>query len=112
VEVAIGGEESVGSEEVEVRVEDEVVAKGVEGGDGADAALGEIEAGAEGILEGVDGGVEENVEELAALAEDAAQDAGDGKDELTMGNFVADRPSSPRLRRAGIRSFRHGSEEW
>ena len=78
-----------------MRVEDEVVAKGVEGGDGADAALGEIEAGAEGILEGVDGGVKENGEELAAFAEDAAQDAGYGEDELTMGNFVADRGGDP-----------------
>ena len=95
VEATVGGEEAVGSQDVEMRVEDEVVAKGVEGGDGSDAALGEVESGAEGVLKGVDGGVEENGEELAAFAEDAAQDAGDGEDELTMGDFVADRGGDP-----------------
>lgn len=76
-------------------VEDEVVAKGVEGGNGSDAALGEVESGAEGVLEGLDGGMKENGEEFAAFAEDAAQDAGDGEDELTVGNFVADGGGDP-----------------
>ena len=40
VEATVGGEESVGGEDVEVRVEDEVVTEGVDGGDGADAAVG------------------------------------------------------------------------
>ena len=60
VEAAVGGEESVGGEDVEVRVEDQVVAEGVDGGDGSDAAVGEVEAGAEGVAEGVGGGVEED----------------------------------------------------
>ena len=34
VEMAVGGEEAVGSEDVEVRVEDQVIAEGVNGGDG------------------------------------------------------------------------------
>ena len=76
VEAAVGGEESVGGKDVEVGVEDEVVAEGVDSGDGSDAALGEAEAGAEGVLEGGGGGVEEEGEELAAFAEDAAQDRG------------------------------------
>ena len=95
VKVTVGGEEAVGCKEVEVRVEDEVVAEGVEGGDGSDAAIGEVETGAEGVLEAFDGGVEENGEELAAFAEDATQDTGDGEDELAMGNFVADRGGDP-----------------
>ena len=45
VEAAVGGEESVGGEDVKVGVEDEVVSEGVESGDGSDAALGEVEAG-------------------------------------------------------------------
>jgi hypothetical protein len=63
VEAAVGGEEAVGGEDVEVRVEE----------------------GAEGVAEGFGGGVEEDGEELAAFAEDAAQDAGDGEDELAVG---------------------------
>jgi hypothetical protein len=39
-------------------------------------------------------------EEIAAFAEDAAEDFGDGGDELAVGDFVADGPSPPRLRRA------------
>lgn len=68
----MGCEESVGGEDMEVRVEDEVVAEGVDGGDGSEFAIGEIEAGAEDFLEGSGGGVEEEGEELAAFAEDAA----------------------------------------
>ena len=95
VEAAIRGEETVGSEEMEVGVEDEVVAEGVEGGDGSDAALGEVEAGAEGVLKGGGGGVEEVGEEAAAFAKDAAQDLGDGEDELAVGDFVADGGGDP-----------------
>jgi hypothetical protein len=39
--------------------------------------------------------VEEVGEELAALAEDAAQDFGDGEDELAVGDFVADGGGNP-----------------
>jgi hypothetical protein len=82
-------------EDVEVGVEDEVIAEGVDGGDGSEFAIGEIEAGAEGFLEGVGGGFEEEVEEVAAFAEDAAEDFGDGEDELAVGDFVADGGRDP-----------------
>ncbi len=95
VEAAIRGEEAIGGKDVKVRVEDEVVSKGVEGGDGSDAALREVESGAEGVLEAVDGGMKENGEELAAFAEDAAQDTGDGEDELAVGDFVTDGGGDP-----------------
>jgi len=49
VEAAVGGEESVGGEDVEVRMEDEVIAEGVDAGDGGEFPIGEVEAGAEGI---------------------------------------------------------------
>jgi hypothetical protein len=39
--------------------------------------------------------VEEVSEEVAALAEDAAQDAGDGEDELAVWDFVADGGGDP-----------------
>jgi hypothetical protein len=95
VEAAVGGEESIGGKDMEVRVEDEVVAEGVDSGDRSDAAVGEAEAGAEGVLEGGGGGVEQVGEEVAAFAEDAAQDLGDGEDELAVGDFVADGGGDP-----------------
>ena len=76
VEAAVGYKESVGGEDVEVGVEDEVVAEGM---DGANATMGEAETDAEGILVGGGGVVEKEGEEVAAFAEDAAQDLGDGE---------------------------------
>ena len=72
VEVTVWREEAVGGEDVEVWVENEVVAEGMDSGDGTEFSLGEIEAGAEGVAEGIGGGVEEVGEEMAAFAEDAA----------------------------------------
>ena len=95
MEPAVGGKEAVGGEDVEVRVEDQIVAKGVDGGDGTEFPVGEVEAGAECVAEGFGGGVEEVGEEVAALAEDAAQDAGDGEDELAVRDFVADGGGDP-----------------
>ena len=67
----------------------------VDTGDGSDAAVREAEAGPKGVLEGGDGGVEEDGEEVAAFAKDAAQDLGDGKDELAVGDLVADGGGDP-----------------
>ena len=71
------------------------VALAKNGGDGSDAALREVEPGAEAVLEGVDGGVKEQSEKAAAFAKDASQDFWDGEDELAVGNFVADRGGDP-----------------
>ena len=95
VEASVGGEEPVGGKDMEVGVIDEVIAEGVDSGDGSDSAVGEGEAGAKGILKGGSGGVEQVGEEVAALAENAAQDFGDGEDELAVGDFVADGGGDP-----------------
>lgn len=95
VESAVGGEEAVGREDVEVRVKDEVVAKGMDGGNGTDASVGEVESCAERFLEGGGGGVEQVGEEVAAFAEDAAQNSGDGEDELAVRHIVADAGGDP-----------------
>ena len=110
VEAAVGCKESVGGKDVEVRVVDEVVAESVDSGDGADAAVGETEAGAEGVLESGGGGVEQVGEEVAALAEDAAQDLGDGKDELAVGDFVADGGGDPLASGTGAALVAGGAE--
>ena len=80
---------------MEVGVEDEVVAEGVHGGDGSDATVGKIEPCAEGVLKGGRGGVEQVGEEVAAFAEDTAQDSGDGEDELPVRDIMADAGGDP-----------------
>ena len=80
---------------------DEVVAEGVHGGDGSDTAVGKIEPCAEGVLKGGRGGVEQVGEQVAAFAEDTAQDLGDGEDKLAVRNFVADGIGDPSSYGAG-----------
>jgi hypothetical protein len=90
VEAAFFIEEAVGSEDVEVRMEDEVVAKGVQGGSGGEAAFGQIQAGAEVVAQAIGGGLEEVGEESAALAEDAAENFGNRKNELAVRDGVGE----------------------
>jgi hypothetical protein len=110
VEATVGGEEAVGSEDMEMGVEDEVVAEGVDGGDGSDATVGKIEPCAEGVLEGGRGGVEQVGEKVAAFAEDATQDLGDGEDKLAVRNFAADRIGDPSSNGAGAALVADGAE--
>ena len=91
-------------------VEDEVVAEGVDGGDGTDASVGEVESCAEGILQGGCGGVEQEGEEPASFAEDAAQDSGDGEDELTVRNIMADACGDPSAGTADATLVARGAE--
>jgi len=62
-----------------VGMEDEGVAKGVDGGGSGDASLRQAEPGAEGVAQAFDGGLEEEVEEMAAFAEDAAEHFREGE---------------------------------
>jgi hypothetical protein len=110
VEAAVGCKESVGGKYVEVGVEDEVIAEGVDSRDGSDTAVGKTEADAEGVLEGGGGVVEKEGEELAAFAEDAAQDLGDGEDELAVGDFVADGGGDPLASGTGAALVAGGAE--
>ena len=68
----------------------EVIAEGLDAGDGGELAFGKVELEAHPVAEGFCGGLEEVVEEVAALAEDAAQHAGNGEDELAVGNGLAE----------------------
>ena len=90
VEAAFLIEQAVGGEDVEVRVEDEVIAEGVDGGSGGEATIRQTEAGAEGVAQAFGRGLEKEVEEVPALAEDAAQHFWEGEDELPVRDFVAD----------------------
>jgi hypothetical protein len=72
--------------------------------------VGEAEAGAEGVLEGGGGSVEQVGEEMAAFAKDAAQDFGDGEDELAVGDLVADGVGDPFADGAGAALVAGGAE--
>lgn len=111
VETSLPIVESSGCEHVEVRVEHEVVAEGLDGGDGGELAAGKIEAGAEPIAQGFDGGAEEQVEKVAALAEDATQGPWDGEDELAVGNLVAEGMGDPVAGGADAALMAGGAEE-
>jgi hypothetical protein len=87
-------EQSVGGEDMKVRMEDEVIAEGVDGG-GGDATAGQTEAGAEGVAQAFGRGLEKEVEEVAAFAEDAAQHFRKGEHELAVRNVVADGGGDP-----------------
>ena len=108
METVLAIDEPGGGEYVEVRVEHEVVAKGLHGGDCCELPIGEIEADAHPVAQALHGDLEEVVEEFAALAEDAAQRAWHGEDELAVreveahgvGNPVAD-PADAALVAAG-----------
>ena len=84
--------------------------RGVHGGDGSDATVGKIEPCAEGVLKGGRGGVEQVGEQVAAFAEDTAQDLGDGEDKLAVGNFVADGIGDPSAHGAGPALVACGAE--
>ena len=88
-------EESVGGQYVQMRVEYQVVAKAVDCRNGRDAAVWQVEAGAEGVAEGFGGGVEEDREQLAAFAKDAAEHARHGEHELAVGYLAADVVGDP-----------------
>jgi hypothetical protein len=95
VEATLRIEQAVGGKDMEVRVEEEVIAKSVDGGDSGESAVGQVETGAKGFEQGVGGGFEQKMEEVAALAENAAQGFRDGEDELAVGDFVADGGGDP-----------------
>jgi len=83
-------EESAGAEDVDVWMEYEVVAKCLDAGDSGEFSVGQVELKAHPVAEGIGGGSEEVVEEVAPLAEDAAQHAGNGEDELAVGDGLAE----------------------
>lgn len=95
VEGAIGGEESIGGQDMDMRMENQVVAKGMDGCHGTDAAVGKIESCAEAILEGGCGRMEEMGEEVASFSKNPAQDSGNREDKLPVRHIVADACGDP-----------------
>ena len=95
VKAAVGRKEAVADEHMQVRMEDEVVAKGVDGGHGSNPALRQVKLDAKYVSDGFNGALKEEADQAPALAKDAAQHLGHGEDELTMGHGVADGARNP-----------------
>ena len=112
LEVALGGVVALGAVDdgFGCFVPGDFLSEGVDGGDGAEFAVGELQSDAEGVAEGFGGGMEEVGEELAAFAEDAAEVLGDGEDELAVGHFVADGSGDPVAGRADAALVARGAE--
>jgi len=97
-----GVEAAFGVEEMQVRMEDEVVAEGVDGGGSGDASLGQAEPGAEGVAQAFGGGLEEEVEKdggacgkcRAAFSGRWAEPPGGERDRLSGGQARGGRLSA------------------
>jgi hypothetical protein len=70
VEAPFPIEQAVGSEDMQVRVKDKVIAEGVDGGSSADATAWQAETRTKGVAQSLGGGLEKEMEEVAALAEE------------------------------------------
>ena len=95
VKAPVGGKQAVSDEHVEMGMEDEVIAKSMNGGDGSDFAFGKIELEAKGFGQGIDRALEQKRKQLAAFAKDAAQHFGNGENHLSMRDLMAYRSGDP-----------------
>ena len=95
VKVPVGGKQAVSDEHVEMGVEDEVIAKSMNGGDGADFAYGKIELEAKGFGQGIDCALEQKRKQLATFAKDTAQHFGNGENHLSMRDLMTYRSRDP-----------------
>lgn len=78
-----------------MRMEVQVVAEGLNRGDGGESAFGKLEPRPHPVLEAVDGRAEEMIEELASFAEDPAEGFRHGEDELAVRHLEAEDAGDP-----------------
>jgi hypothetical protein len=112
VEATLEVKQAVGCKDVEMRMEEEIIAESVDGGHSGEAAIGQVETGAEGFEQGVGGGFVQEMEQVAALAEDAAQDFRDGENELAVPDFVTDGGGYPLGAQADAALVAGGAGRW
>ena len=89
VKAPVGGKQAVADEHVEMGMEDEVIAKSMNGGDGSEFAIGKTELEAKGFGQRIDRTLEQKREQLATFAKDAAQHFGNGENHLPMRDLMA-----------------------
>ena len=97
-EGAVGGERAVGGDRVDVRVEMNQLAKGLNAADHAGHHVFPLQHVAVDFDHGLPGGAGQFAEQAAVIAEAQAEPFGNGEDQLPVGNGLADRVGD-RLRR-------------
>jgi hypothetical protein len=95
VKAAVGTTQTVSDEHVEMGMEDEVIAKSMNGGDGSDFAFRKIELEAKRYGQGIDRALEQKRKQLTTFAKDAAQHFGNGENQLSMRDLMAYRSGDP-----------------
>lgn len=95
VKAPVGGKQAVSDEHVQMGMEDKVIAKSMNCGDGPDFAFGKTELQTKGFSQGIDRALEQKRKQLTTFAKDAAQHFGNGENHLSMRDLMADRSSDP-----------------
>lgn len=95
VKAPVGSKQAVSDEHVEMGMEDEVIAKSMNCGDGSDFAYGKIELEAKGFGQGIDRALEQKRKQLATFAKDTAQHFGNGENDLSMRDLMTYRSRDP-----------------
>jgi hypothetical protein len=78
-----------GAENVQVRVEAEIISEGLDSSNGSQLSTWEIETGPHPVTQGFDRHVEEKGEQFSPLPKDGAEDFGNRKDDLAVWDIEA-----------------------
>jgi len=95
VEVPLLIDEPGSSEDVEMRMEIEVVAERLHGGNGGELPVGQLKPRPHPVAQALDRGTEKMIEKFSPFAENAAQGLGHRKDELSVRHVEAEDAGDP-----------------
>lgn len=95
VKAPVGSKQAVSDEHVEMGMEDKVIAKSMNCGDGPDFAFGKTELQTKGFGQGIDRTLEQKRKQLTTFAKDTAQHFGNGENHLPMRDLMTYRSSDP-----------------
>ena len=89
VEAIFRIDQARGAENVQVRMEAEIISEGLDSSDGGQLSAWEIETSPHPVTQGFDRDVEEKGEQFSPLPKDAAEDFGNRKDDLAVWDIEA-----------------------
>jgi hypothetical protein len=95
VKAPVGSKQAVGYEHVKMGMEDEVIAKSMNGGNSSDFAFRKIELEAKGFGQGIDRTLEQKRKQPTTFAKDAAQHFGNRENHLSMRDLMTYRSRDP-----------------
>jgi hypothetical protein len=89
VEAIFRIDQAHGAENVQVRMEAEIISEGLDSSDGGQLSAREIETNPHPVTQGFDRDVEEKGEQFSPLPKDGAEDFGNRKDDLAVWDIEA-----------------------